>query len=154
MIFTNQRMRRYLADMGSVPVSLSSDLRKLIDAGFCSVDGCVFFCAFFDGRVLPEKDFIVSSFHDLSGYEASINKFHVEDYCDSDVFGYAVSFVNEFSNHWDKRLGKAALIMDYDNGPEVGVVCTVRFHLLREGESWLDCKRIDDFPSAILVKYV
>lgn len=126
-----------------------ADFRSLLDAGFREVDGCVFLRELFkadDASALP-------SFRDATGFEASINKVHLESFLDRDVAHDPPSLA-EIAHASSRELSARLQLFSQTPFRVIATVqgkhCTIRFHKLRTGESWL----VDDleaYTEAVLV---
>ncbi|MDR0183478.1 hypothetical protein [Lysobacter arvi] len=150
----NAAMRTFVDRPVNVAPLLSDALERLLERGLKEVGGAVLFAELHPQNKLPRPELIESNYVDLTGYEALENKFHVEDYCEGDILGQAMLFLDEFKKRWSTRFGKAVVIIDYDPTNELGATCTFRFHLERSGQMWLDESTLDEFCAPILVEHV
>jgi len=133
----NKRMAALLAaSQGAAIVDVPEKFRWLLAAGVREVDGCVFLRELFtadDASALP-------SFHDAVGFECSINKVHLEDFLDR---GYArepaalaliaLSSARLLATTLHRVSNATFRIIASVQGRH----STLRFHKVREGESWL-----------------
>jgi hypothetical protein len=117
-------------------VTLSSELLRLIEPGFTVKDGAVLLKT-------QEKlavDIRPDNFPDLTGYECFVNHVHIEDYLgDAELgsnalleqgFAFANKIVEELSSLYHGKPFKV-IVATNESG------CSVRFHLIRNGENWL-----------------
>lgn len=118
------------------------ELLVLLDAGFVAQDGCFFI------RSLKELCLSVSidDFSDKTGFECFVNSVHIDDYVDSDYLASALLFAQACFDAWknDNKSYKLAGVILSDG---FGVV--VKFHCLRESESWLD-ECLEKYEEAVL----
>jgi hypothetical protein len=139
MIKINQKMLRFLCDLYESKESLlSSRLKEIIDGGVIEEDGCWFLARCRVGG-LPH----ISIVQNQTGMECFVNHIHTEDYIGTDfailqeqglIFVCALRRILE-------PLGAFNIIMsvswtDFDDAPN-HLSCTVRFHKIRAGETWL-----------------
>lgn len=76
---------------------------KLLDLlEFSNVDNCIFFkFQQIDNSIdVIDVNSISPQFIDLSGYEASINRFHIDDYVDNNILSQSLLFLEEFKRMW------------------------------------------------------
>lgn len=141
MVVMNERMRKELVGISLEGKNLPSGLSELLELGFFEMNGCVFI------QSLKDKCLSVSqaSFPDKTGLECFVNSVHIDDYVEFDFISYALLFIEKCFELWRVSAGggKLAVIM---SGDEFGVV--VKFHILREGESWL-CANIEEYDDAV-----
>lgn len=77
MLRMNNPMKMILeqfCDDSVIPAQLS----QVLDQGFMKVGDCIFLRSVFSETKVPSNDFITKFYKDLSGYEYSINKIHIE----------------------------------------------------------------------------
>jgi hypothetical protein len=151
----NSRMEALCHDIKSRglkdPKQLSRKLVELLDAGFTRADGCVLQAALEKLRGNANID----DFPDRTGYECFVNHIHVEDYFDEDGsfgqiarLGQGIAFANDLK----ERLSSFSadenfrLIVSSDESS-----CSVRFHVIRNGEEWLSPDLNSYQQEAILV---
>lgn len=151
IINSNQAMKNFLRDIRPIDPFLSSKLEKLLNKGFRLVDEAIFFSDQFEQDFLPERDFIRDVYTDISGYEFSMNKLHLEDYCESPCLEMGVLFVNNFLRIWEMQFSHAAIVVLTYDKTEFGETCTFQFHKKRQGELVIDISNIEKFSVPILV---
>ncbi|MDB0569133.1 hypothetical protein LBW52_24385 [Ralstonia solanacearum] len=136
-----------------VGVDLPAGLRDIIDSGFCRVGGCVFFDSLkMNGRGIPDEGFIKSFYGDLSGYESSVNKIHIDNFCDVDILQNSIRFAVRFEKEWDKLIEYPFVaIVSYDGDTEFGPSGTFQFHLRRENEIVFDPAGIESFANPVMM---
>jgi hypothetical protein len=118
-------------------IMVPSPFRLLVFGGFKEVDGCVFFRALF-----PENSLGAMWIHrDRTGYECSVNGIHLTDYFEKGMSRESPALAAtalQCAELLAKQLRKHRpderfrIIASVD-----GRHCTMRFHKVREGESWL-----------------
>jgi len=131
-------------------VNLNSELLKLIEPGFTMKDGAVLLKT----QEKLAMDIRPDNFPDLTGYECFVNHIHIEDYLGDAERGsnslleqglaFANKIVEELSSLY---LGKPFKVIVATN--ESG--CSVRFHMIRNGENWLSDDLDEYGQEAILV---
>ena len=86
-----------------------------------------------------------NTFFDQTGYECFFNKIHVEDFInnnESDLFFWGMKLISTLIETLQKKFPavKFRIILSF----VVEDSCTVRFHKIRENQSWLDTN-IDNY---------
>ena len=133
---TNKHMRELLEQGAALTeISVPSPFQMLIGGGFTAAHGCVFLRRLFHhGSRGGEPR------HDLTGEECSVNSFHLEDYLEVDMSREAPALAATAVRCVDwlaERLRRFSadsfrIIVSVD-----GRNSTMRFHKVRDGESWL-----------------
>jgi len=108
----------------------------LVAGGFRDVQGCVFFRELFHHDALTA----LAMHHDMTGYECAVNAIHLEDYLEKGMAreSPALAVTAAKSADWlAERLRKFStdpfqIIVSVKAGN-----CTMRFHKVRDRESWL-----------------
>ena len=101
----------------------------------------------------PDKNSIMSSFIDLTGYECALNSVYLSDFTENDVPIDLVllnQYCSEIKRNKDKADVSAKIVFIakiIDNGL---IDIRVTFHLLRDNEYYLE-KDIDIYNEAIIV---
>ncbi|MCA1323686.1 hypothetical protein [Herbaspirillum sp. alder98] len=145
-------MKDILPDVETMPASLPREMEEILTAGFNKVEDAVFFSTQFDRDCLPDSEFIESAYTDLSGYEFSVNKLHLEDYCNFQCLRAGMLFTDKFVRLWRSQFSASAIaLLSYDKNPDFGEICTFRFHKKREGELIIDLEKIEEFSAPLLV---
>ncbi|MGP4864049.1 hypothetical protein ACTXGK_07605 [Psychrobacter sp. T6-5] len=149
MIYANSLMSSYLTS--NKGIILESDLDKRLEdvlkQGFLAVDDCIFLAETFPTNYNKDslnKKEIEEDFLDFSGFEASTNKFHIEDFTDKDPFVQSIIFLNKFKKKWYGNFpleGLTVLVSFQDD--DIGKFSTFTFHKNRKNEVVYDPKRID-----------
>ena len=137
----NSRMEALCDDLKSKGLEdskqLSRKLEELLDAGFSRADGCVLQTV----QVHLRGNARLEDFPDRTGYECFVNHIHVEDYFDEDGSSDLLARLGQgiaFANNLKERLSAFSanenfrLIVSSDESS-----CSVRFHVIRDGEEWL-----------------
>jgi hypothetical protein len=133
----NQHMRDLLtrgADLTEIYVP--SPFQLLVAGGFKDVEGCVFFRELFHHDALTA----LAMHHDMTGYECAVNAIHLEDYLEKGMAREApalaatavkcVDWLAERLRRFSSEPFRIIVSVDRRN-------CTLRFHKVRDGESWL-----------------
>jgi hypothetical protein len=131
-------------------VNLSSELLRLIELGFTVKDGAVLLKSQEKLAMNIRQD----SFPDLTGYECFVNHIHIEDYI-SDAERGSNALLEQGLAFANKIVDELSLL--YHGKPFKVIVatnesgCSVRFHLIRNGENWLSDDLDEYGQEAILV---
>jgi len=150
----NDAMRAILHGVSEAS-TLTPGLAELLEMGFTCKDGYVLWKSFFPENALLNKEFIKKHYMDATGYESSVNKIHIEDYCEGEVLQNMLTFLNHFERKWRAIFEKnCTVIVGIDDDSEFGLSCNLRFHVKREGEAWIDAKELNEFSGAVLISEV
>lgn len=101
MIYTNTLMEHIISLECNKNEILSAPLLSLITQGFRNIDDCIFFEFQISNNTIYDinSNHIHEQFIDLSGYEISMNRFHIDDYVEnSSIFSQSFLFLKEFKN--------------------------------------------------------
>lgn len=154
MQYTNSRMRTLLDADTRKKSEFPTALRKILKKEFISIGEGIFFECFSTKNL---KEIVArKAFTDMSGLENSANRFHIEDYCKTDVLDSGLKFLEEFDLLWKRKFPVVACsaYLTFDKHLEFGDVCTFSFFLIREGENIFDLDKIDEFEQAILIQMI
>ena len=106
-------------------INLPAELNSLLESGITSNEEIISLNAL--DTSLPMEGM------DLTGYECLVNHIHVDDYVDDNLLSYGMAFykrlIGLLKTYPEKKF---RVILAYDD-----LTCSVRFHLIREGEEWL-----------------
>ncbi|HDR1103854.1 hypothetical protein [Pasteurella multocida] len=134
---------------------ISSDLLDLLD--FIDIDGCIFFkFQKIDNEISRvDANEIAGQFLDLSGYEVSINRFHIDDYVSGNILCQSILFLDEFKKRWKEIYPdlNCVVLITFQND-EIGEFSTFTFHKVRNDESIFDPSEINNIEQAILVEFI
>lgn len=127
-------------------IKLPTSLLKILDHGFTSSNGGIFFSQFFSESIL--KTLEAKSYLDLSGLEFTTNKFHLEDYSDGvNPFNVAFHFMMKFTEKWrihfPNQLCNACITFQDD--ANFGRIAVFSFYVDRLGEVVIDVNEIGAF---------
>ncbi len=139
-------------DDASLENRIPKKLTELLNAGIIKQNN-----AFVLERMKQSVSTELSTFGDLTGYECAVNHIHIESYIrqgKSPVefletgIGYALALVNRLSSlSWDQPF---RVILGFDIEDQMS--CVVRFHVVRENETWIKLDDLDGYLlEAILV---
>lgn len=133
--------KRFLNAIGQVSCNISAalppPLLDIVKDGLRIVNGCIVLEAL-QSRCPGLKP---SDFPDKTGYECFVNHLHITEYIDADNMEIAIGFFY--------AIAKLAII-DKVSMPLAGIIgfddtdVTIRFHVAREGESWL-CDDLEEY---------
>ncbi len=137
----NSRMKTlYEATMKTTALdhlSLDYRLSSILEDGFLLAEGGVFLRRMYERKGNAER----AMFPDLTGYECFVNHFHVEDYLGAKVIqaphpslAYGIVFAKNLMERIRAKYRglRVRVILSVDSAG-----CAVRFHSVREGESWI-----------------
>ncbi|WP_417695732.1 hypothetical protein [Pseudomonas sp.] len=143
MIKMNEKMRMDLKEVDRGGRQLPSSLSVFVARGITERAGCFFLAALVDKKTnAVEADFL-----DRTGWECFVNSIHVDDFATSDYLLNACLFVQSIFRAW-KRRGYPGTFQAIISNDEYGSV--VKFHLLRNGESWVGSD-LEDYEDSILL---
>lgn len=136
----NSEMEQMLARVGCA--SLDGELADIARSGFVVRDGCVFL------RSLESFQMHISlkSFPGRTGYECFVNSIHTDDYVNANFLACALSYLSLVFEAWNKS-GLPGVLQGTISGDEFDA--TVKFHLLRPGETWLS-DDLEGYEEAVL----
>jgi hypothetical protein len=136
---------------GAAEIFVPSPFRLLVYGGFKDVEGCVFFRELFHYDRLAEAALDIHQ--DKTGYECAVNRIHLEDYFEKGMAREAPSlaltavqcaaFLADRLRRFSTDPFRILASVDDRN-------CTLRFHKVRDGESWID-DDIDGYEEAVFV---
>jgi hypothetical protein len=129
----NSKMRSALAALPSVPPELPEELRRMVSQGFLVKGGCALLTSLHSDR----SNLSQSDFQDSTGYECAVNSLHIEDYASGkDLLGIALQFILVVLRAWNvSPLNSGQTLLGVTSSNDENYV--VKFHLRREGQSWL-----------------
>ena len=151
-IFASKLMERNFFDERSVPHIPDRLGNTFLSVPFFETQGCVFF----DFLLKPESrgEFNFHRYGNRTRCEASVNGFHVKDFCDKKELAISVGFVflHEFIKKWRASSDENILIYfgitakEEEFGPDA----TFSFHKKRKNEAWMDVEEIEGVDGAIM----
>lgn len=113
-------------------------------------------CAFFDYLLKPEsrEQFNFHRYGNRSKCEASVNGFHLQDFCDKNniVIPAGFLFLEEFVGLWRARFNEGIVIYfgitptEEEFGPDVNFT----FHKRRENEAWMNLESVEKLDAAFM----
>jgi hypothetical protein len=130
----NQRMKALLHDVQGVSKPLPTALLGIGKAAFISEEGCYFLDALYHGR----GNATLHSFPDETGYECFVNHLHLDDYAvgSANQVGLALTLMQNIKSQWRESKYSALpleFVVSVDDSS-----CVLRFHVLRQGQRYLD----------------
>lgn len=132
---TNRNMADLLA-VKATPGEISTDFRMLVFGGFKEVEGHVFFRRLFPhdhAEGLPLH-------HDSTGYECAVNSIRLEDYLERDTSrepAILAATALKYAQFLAERLREVSSDTFRIIASVSGKRAKMRFHKMRNGESWL-----------------
>lgn len=129
----NEKMSKDLENCSFKKNKLSPKLLQVVWQGFFRRNGCFFLTCFAE-----RLDFVsLKDFPDKTGYECFINSIHIDDYYAGKAqLVQGLVLINEVLSVWDKKYSSQLLVCILSKSNDNGV--TIKMHLHREGEHWLD----------------
>ncbi len=117
---------------------LDEGLEIILEGGFITVGDCILLERTYPSnynKTVLEKEDIEDPFVDFSGYEYSINKFHIEDFTDKEPFIQAVLFARAFKERWLNAFSEfsCTMVVGFQDD-EIGRFATFTFHKNRMDE--------------------
>lgn len=127
--------------------------RNFLESSFSLKDECIFFEYLLKPEAASRLNF--QRYGDRTGCEASVNGFHVVDFCEDreNVLAIAYGFLQEFIKLWRSKFNGECVVYfglipeEEEFGPDV----TFTFHKKRAGESWMDLEKLEDATDCIMV---
>jgi len=135
-------------------VELPSILELMILEGFYEESDAIVFNIYKDRLEQVDYVAIADVYGDLTGFEASNNKIHLDDYIDSEqyemneIINIGFALVKLVQNLWNKlRDDECTIILSSDLESEFGNNATLSFHKKRINEILMDS--LDDCSQAV-----
>jgi hypothetical protein len=151
MKYHSPSMKPFLNQIDSLAEKkLPASLQQMLDHGFSSNGGGVFFSQFFTDAI--SNTLKLQSYFDLSGFEFTTNKFHIEDYCDGlNPFNVALYFMEIFAEKWRMEFPDQICnaCTTFQEDPDIGRVAVFSFYVNRQGEVVIDVNEIHTFNQPI-----
>lgn len=147
-MLTNKLMRNQLRlarweDIKTI--SLSSELNEIVTQGFVGLEGCFLSKKLFSYCHSSSPD----AFEDEIAFECFVNSIHMEDYVSESYFEYSIIFSNSMIRKWNQQYDKKLnFIISLDDET---LLPTIKFHLKRDGASWLNEDNLDASIQAVLI---
>lgn len=124
---------------------LTYELEEIVSEGFIEIDGCFLSKKLFS---YCQSNFL-GNFEDEISFECFVNSFHMDDYVNERYFEYSIIFSNSIIKKWNEKYdGKLNIIISLDDET---LLPTIKFHVKREGLSWLDEYNLDASIQALLI---
>ena len=143
MILLNSQMNTFFLSRHDVP--LPSILELMILEGFYEESDAIVFNFYKDRLEQVNYAAIVDVYGDLTGFEASNNKIHIDDYIDNEQYGMneiiniGFALVKLIQILWNKlRDDECTIILSSDLESEFGSNATLSFHKKRINEILMD----------------
>lgn len=143
MILLNSEMNNFFLSRSKAEVP--SNLKIQILEGFYEDFGVISF-SFYKNRLENlNYDTIIRRYMDLTGFESSMNKVHIDDYIDNEkykineVIDIGFALVELVQSMWNKlRTDECTIILSADLESEFGINASVTFHKKRINEVLMD----------------
>ncbi|GEM_PF-581005 len=126
-------------------LSLSCELNEIIEQGFINLSGCYISKKLFSYC----EDYAPDNFEDEIAFECFVNSIHIDDYVNEMYLEHAIVFCNLLIKKWqDDHVELLNVIMSLDDET---LFPTIKFHLKRNGVSWLDEDNLNSSIQGILI---
>jgi len=149
-VITNRPMQELLArGTNLTEIYVPSPFQLLVGGGFKDVQGCIFFRELFHHDALTS----LALHQDMTGYECAVNAIHLEDYLEKGMAREAPALAMTAAKCIDWLVER---LRRFSSEPFRIIVsvrarnCTLRFHKVRDGESWL-ADNLEGYEEAIAV---
>ena len=149
----NRQMAALTRPRQSKAASLPKELQNMLNDAVVFKYGAFILRSLYTDAV--EATLSARSYLDLSGYEYSQNKIHLEDYFGSnDVFGRSLEFFDQISRllSQDFESQSFILVLSFQPDSEFGNLASFSFYGERTGQSVIDVESLDDYAQPILVR--
>jgi hypothetical protein len=154
MNFFNHKTIKTLIAIYGKSKELNPGLARLFKGGFVLKDGCLFW-----EKMLYRQSHIDLNDHqffiDNTARENFINSIFIDDFIKEkkDYFYMSLLFVNRVIREWEK------VKHDFENDLEIIMSIRVTgiqvsFHLLRENETLINLKEIDEFEESLIILHL
>lgn len=147
-MLTNRLMRTQLVKINWTEIgknSLTYELESIVSEGFIEICGCFLSKKLFSYCQSNSPD----NFEDEISFECFVNSFHMDDYVNERHFEYSIIFSNSIIKKWNEiYVDKLNVIISLDDET---LLPTIKFHLKRDGLSWLDEHNLDASIQAVLI---
>ena len=144
MIILNDKMFSLYKGLELSKKKIATNLLHLSNGGFIENNGCYFLKKLYNiNRHLKE-----SNFPDKTGFECFVNSIHIDDYTNDDFLAQAIFFLNEIFINWSQDGDK--ILKGIIGQTEYGA--NIKFHVVRDGENWIDEKKIDEFKDGLIIQ--
>ncbi|WP_230655889.1 hypothetical protein [Psychrobacter sp. I-STPA10] len=160
MLYTNSSMQEFLKNKKDLIAksSLDSMLLEVINKGFYRLEDCVFLREIFPKNYMDiDFDQLYDSaiYRDYSGFESFVNKFHIEDFTQNNVFIQAILFAKLFRMQWTKQFPNQPIttIVGFQDD-EMGKLATFTFHRNRANEVVYSIDNIEKFSQPIFIEVI
>ncbi|WGT63762.1 hypothetical protein [Variovorax paradoxus] len=148
----SKSMERYFFEIKASPPTEGELRKNFLTSPLLVKDDCIFFEHLLKPDAATRLNF--HQYGDRTGCEASVNGFHIVDFCgeSSNVLAIAYGFLQEFVEFWRNQFDEGCIIYfgvipeEEEFGPDV----TFTFHKKRIGENWMDLKKIKTATDAIM----
>lgn len=154
MILQSSQMDAFF--LSRYDVQLPSILELMILEGFYEDSDAIVFNFYKDRLEQVNYEAIADVYGDLTGFEASSNKIHIEDYVDNqqyemnEIINIGFALVQLVQNLWNQlRDDECTIILSSDLESEFGSNATLSFHKKRMNEIIMDS--LDDCSQAVFI---
>lgn len=154
MILLSSQMNTFFLSRHDVP--LPSILELIILKGFYEKSDAIVFNFYKDRLEQVNYAAVADVYGDLTGFEASNNKIHIDDYIDNEQYGMneiiniGFALVKLVQNLWNKiRDDECTIILSSDLESKFGSNATLSFHKKRINEILMDS--LDDCSQAVFI---
>lgn len=155
----NRQMANFLSNKEKKIESneCQGEIIKILENGFFERHDCIFLREVYPKNYLNisfEKEGVIKNYHDLSGFEVSTNRFHIEDYVEKDIFLQSFIFLREFKKLWRKEFKIQPCVASIGfQDDDVGKFATFTFHKKRISEEVFEIENIEEYSNPIYVEH-
>lgn len=143
MIILNSEMNNFFLSRSETKVPSNLEIQVL--EGFYEDFGVIVFSFYKNRLENGNYETIISRYKDLTGFESSMNRIHIDDYIDnekykiSEVIDIGFALVELVQSLWNKlRTDECTIILSTDLESEFGSNASVTFHKKRIDEVLID----------------
>jgi hypothetical protein len=135
-IKTNRMMAKFCPNgFEDTDVQIPKEILKILHAGLVFMDGCVYLKKLLSKTSMDEALYGEKNGSEKTGREISINHFHIDFYTDKQWGEVAFTFLHELNKQlraeFPMQQFRGIFSVNEDS-------CTIRFHMVRPGEDWID----------------
>lgn len=152
----NNKMKKLYGDRAfSI---LSSDLSELISEGIIFDQDYFLFKSFHNANEIIDKNWVKQIYMDETGFECSVNSFHIGDYysCEfvslQEIANISFEFIRKFRQYWECKVKESCvIILTIPLDTEFNSDAIFRFHKKRENQYWVNPEDIDKSSEAVMI---
>jgi hypothetical protein len=148
-IHMSSTMKEIVEEVAQLPANLPERLTSQLSSGILKIGPCVFLASTLDDAIRGVMQH--SPPNDPSRYEYTINKIHIEDEVDSDLFAVAYWYARSLATLVEQNSGLSIDVMlTCHSTIDFGLQSIVTFYQIGQSPM-IDVENLDDFPEAIMI---